>query len=81
MFGTQVSSAPDSVRAAVRPMGVAGRVVSRRIAEMDTMREGLPLRSTAGPDLVAFGRIHPDKGTAQAIAIAVFMLYLWVRGG
>lgn len=47
MFGTQVSSAPDSVRAAVRPMGVAGRVVSLRIAEMDTMREALPLRSTA----------------------------------
>lgn len=32
--------------------------------------DALPLRSTAGPDLVAFGRIHPDKGTAQAIAIA-----------
>ena len=32
--------------------------------------DALPLRSTAGPELVAFGRIHPDKGTAQAIAIA-----------
>ncbi len=32
--------------------------------------EALPFSAVAGPDLVAFGRIHPDKGTAQAIAIA-----------
>jgi glycosyltransferase involved in cell wall biosynthesis len=32
--------------------------------------ESLPLRGDPGPDLVAFGRIHPDKGTADAIAIA-----------
>ncbi len=31
---------------------------------------GLPFRAAAGGDLVAFGRIHPDKGTADAIAIA-----------
>jgi glycosyltransferase involved in cell wall biosynthesis len=32
--------------------------------------DALPLQSTPGRHLVAFGRIHPDKGTAQAIAIA-----------
>jgi glycosyltransferase involved in cell wall biosynthesis len=31
---------------------------------------GLPFRATAGDSLAAFGRIHPDKGTAEAIAIA-----------
>ncbi len=30
----------------------------------------LPLRTEAGDDLVVFGRIHPDKGTAQAVEIA-----------
>ena len=30
----------------------------------------LPYRSDAGEDLVVFGRIHPDKGTAEAISIA-----------
>lgn len=30
----------------------------------------LPFRAAPGRDLVAFGRIHPDKGTADAIAIA-----------
>ncbi len=30
----------------------------------------LPLGLTPGDHLVAFGRIHPDKGTAEAIAIA-----------
>ena len=30
----------------------------------------LPFQPVAGEDLVAFGRIHPDKGTATAIAIA-----------
>ena len=30
----------------------------------------LPFQPDAGEDLVAFGRIHPDKGTAQAIEIA-----------
>jgi glycosyltransferase involved in cell wall biosynthesis len=30
----------------------------------------LPFNTGAGTDLVAFGRIHPDKGTADAIAIA-----------
>jgi glycosyltransferase involved in cell wall biosynthesis len=30
----------------------------------------LPLCATAGDGLVCFGRIHPDKGTAQAIEIA-----------
>jgi glycosyltransferase involved in cell wall biosynthesis len=30
----------------------------------------LPLGTSPGPDLVSFGRIHPDKGTAEAIAIA-----------
>jgi glycosyltransferase involved in cell wall biosynthesis len=30
----------------------------------------LPYRGTAGDDLVSFGRIHPDKGTADAIEIA-----------
>ncbi len=32
--------------------------------------DALPLRETAGDDLVVFGRIHPDKGTADAIDIA-----------
>ena len=30
----------------------------------------LPFRAAPGPNLVVFGRIHPDKGTADAIAIA-----------
>jgi glycosyltransferase involved in cell wall biosynthesis len=30
----------------------------------------LPFQRSAGEDLVTFGRIHPDKGTAEAIAIA-----------
>jgi glycosyltransferase involved in cell wall biosynthesis len=30
----------------------------------------LPLSAAGGDTLVAFGRIHPDKGTADAIAIA-----------
>jgi glycosyltransferase involved in cell wall biosynthesis len=30
----------------------------------------LPFSATAGESLVCFGRIHPDKGTAQAIEIA-----------
>jgi glycosyltransferase involved in cell wall biosynthesis len=32
--------------------------------------DALPFRRVAGDDLVVFGRIHPDKGTAEAIAIA-----------
>ncbi len=32
--------------------------------------DSLPLSTGGGPDLVAFGRVHPDKGTAEAIAIA-----------
>ncbi|EXG79224.1 glycosyltransferase [Cryptosporangium arvum DSM 44712] len=32
--------------------------------------DDLPFRPDAGEHLVAFGRIHPDKGTAEAIAIA-----------
>lgn len=31
---------------------------------------GLPLRTDPSQDLAVFGRIHPDKGTAQAIEIA-----------
>ena len=30
----------------------------------------LPFRPDAGDDLVVFGRVHPDKGTATAISIA-----------
>jgi len=30
----------------------------------------LPFRSDPGEELVVFGRVHPDKGTAEAIAIA-----------
>jgi glycosyltransferase involved in cell wall biosynthesis len=30
----------------------------------------LPLNTAPGADLVVFGRIHPDKGTAEAITIA-----------
>ena len=30
----------------------------------------LPLQAAGGEHLVSFGRIHPDKGTAEAIAIA-----------
>jgi glycosyltransferase involved in cell wall biosynthesis len=32
--------------------------------------QALPFSAAGGVDLVAFGRIHPDKGTAEAIAIA-----------
>ena len=32
--------------------------------------EVLPFRETPGEDLVVFGRVHPDKGTATAISIA-----------
>jgi glycosyltransferase involved in cell wall biosynthesis len=32
--------------------------------------DGLPFTAEAGPGLVAFGRIHPDKGTHTAIEIA-----------
>lgn len=32
--------------------------------------EALPYRADAGDDLVVFGRIHPDKGIAEAISIA-----------
>jgi len=32
--------------------------------------QALPFSAVGGTDLVAFGRIHPDKGTADAIAIA-----------
>src|SRR5258708_19835368 len=32
--------------------------------------DALPFSAASGPALVAFGRIHPDKGTAQAIDIA-----------
>jgi glycosyltransferase involved in cell wall biosynthesis len=32
--------------------------------------DALPFQPTPGGDVVAFGRIHPDKGTADAIAIA-----------
>jgi glycosyltransferase involved in cell wall biosynthesis len=51
---------------------------SDRAAELDyiaTVHHGidldaLPFSSTGGESLVAFGRIHPDKGTAEAIDIA-----------
>lgn len=33
----------------------------------------LPFRAEPGEDLVVFGRIHPDKGTAEAITIAAAM--------
>jgi glycosyltransferase involved in cell wall biosynthesis len=32
--------------------------------------DALPFSAAPGEDLVVFGRIHPDKGTAEAIAIA-----------
>ncbi|MBN9618383.1 MAG: glycosyltransferase family 4 protein, partial [Actinobacteria bacterium] len=32
--------------------------------------DALPYRPAPGDDLVVFGRVHPDKGTATAIAIA-----------
>lgn len=32
--------------------------------------DGLPYRADAGESLVVFGRVHPDKGIAAAIAIA-----------
>jgi glycosyltransferase involved in cell wall biosynthesis len=32
--------------------------------------DALPFSASGGADLVVFGRIHPDKGTAQAIEIA-----------
>jgi glycosyltransferase involved in cell wall biosynthesis len=51
---------------------------SDRCGELDyvaTIHHGvdlatLPFRPVAGGDVVVFGRIHPDKGTADAIAIA-----------
>ena len=49
-----------------------------RVPELDylaTIHHGidlaaLPFQPVAGEDLVVFGRVHPDKGTAEAIAIA-----------
>ena len=32
--------------------------------------DALPFQASPGRDVVAFGRVHPDKGTADAIAIA-----------
>jgi glycosyltransferase involved in cell wall biosynthesis len=32
--------------------------------------DALPFQAAPGADLVAFGRVHPDKGTADAIGIA-----------
>lgn len=32
--------------------------------------DAVPFRALAGDDLIVFGRIHPDKGTADAISIA-----------
>jgi len=51
---------------------------SDRSAELDyvaTIHHGvdlaaLPYQEDSGEDLVVFGRIHPDKGTAEAIEIA-----------
>lgn len=51
---------------------------SDRSAELDyvaTVHHGidldaLPFHGSPGEDVVAFGRVHPDKGTADAIAIA-----------
>jgi glycosyltransferase involved in cell wall biosynthesis len=51
---------------------------SDRCAELDyvaTVHHGidldaLPFHGSPGRDLVAFGRVHPDKGTADAIEIA-----------
>jgi glycosyltransferase involved in cell wall biosynthesis len=51
---------------------------SDRCAELDyvaTVHHGidldaLPFHGSPGQDVVAFGRVHPDKGTADAIAIA-----------
>jgi glycosyltransferase involved in cell wall biosynthesis len=51
---------------------------SDRSAELDylaTIQHGidldaLPFHDSPGTDLVAFGRVHPDKGTADAIEIA-----------
>lgn len=51
---------------------------SDRSAELDyvaTVHHGidldaLPFHGRPGEDVVAFGRVHPDKGTADAIAIA-----------
>ena len=49
-----------------------------RVAELDYVatvyhgvdRDSLPFAADGGPGLVAFGRIHPDKGTHTAIEIA-----------
>ena len=48
---------------------------SERLDYVATVHHGidldaLPFQATPGTDLVAFGRVHPDKGTADAIAIA-----------
>ena len=51
---------------------------SDRVPELDYLATiyhgidlgGLPFDEAGGPDLVTLGRIHPDKGTAEAIAIA-----------
>jgi glycosyltransferase involved in cell wall biosynthesis len=68
----------------ILPAYVAGRSNYVSISDADrsplldyvaTVRHGidlteLPFQSTGGDDLVVFGRIHPDKGTADAIEIA-----------
>jgi glycosyltransferase involved in cell wall biosynthesis len=48
---------------------------ARELTYLATVHHGidlqaLPFSAVGGTDLVAFGRIHPDKGTADAIAIA-----------
>jgi glycosyltransferase involved in cell wall biosynthesis len=48
---------------------------ARELTYVATVHHGidlnaLPFSAAGGTDLVAFGRIHPDKGTAEAIAIA-----------
>jgi glycosyltransferase involved in cell wall biosynthesis len=70
--------------ASIRPAYARSRSAFVAISESDRSPEldylatiyhgidltALPFQPQAGEDLVIFGRIHPDKGTAQAIEIA-----------
>jgi glycosyltransferase involved in cell wall biosynthesis len=66
---------PAYVRAASNYVAISDADRSPDLSYLATIQHGidlrqLPFQQSAGEDLVTFGRIHPDKGTAEAIAIA-----------
>jgi len=66
---------PAYVRASSSYVAISEADRSPELEYLATIYHGidftvLPFQSTPGDGLVSFGRIHPDKGTAEAIAIA-----------